>query len=164
MLEDVLVGVRRDGLSIQRSSVSIASVVANAMKQVRASAEARRVSFGVATQPDVAAPLARSLLTRSLLTRSLVKLMDRAIDEAALGAAIDIVYRLERGAVTIAFVRNTPNRRDLPSSSPPRAREGADSDLEFCHLVAECHGGTLTIGTDGAAGATMYRFELPWVA
>jgi K+-sensing histidine kinase KdpD len=159
MLEDALIGVRREGLTIQRSSVSLSSVVAAALRQVRASAESKRVSFGVPMQPDVAARL-----DRTLLTRALVKLMGRIISEAEPGADVELTYRLDRGDVSIAFVRKGSNGQDVSVPGGSKAPDSGDSDLEFCHLVAECHGGTLAIGPGGSAGAFLYRVDLPWVA
>jgi K+-sensing histidine kinase KdpD len=153
MLEDALVGVRRDGLTIQRSSVSIASVVAAAMKHVRTTAESRRISIAVTAEPDVAARL-----DRTLLTRALAKLMGRIMAESETGAEISVSYRLERGEIRLSLVSSSAGARANRTSLRPR--EDVEADLEFCHLVAECHGGTLTIGTDG--GPT-YRFDLPWV-
>jgi len=157
MLEDALVGARRDGLNIQRSSLSLASVMAAALKQVRATAEARRVSFVVAMLPDVAARL-----DRTLLTRALVKLMGRIVAEVDAGSEIGVEYRLERGDVTISFVRNSESTRPGgPGPSNPKATP----ELDFCHLVAECHGGALTTGRAGPEiGTLLYRIDLPWVA
>jgi hypothetical protein len=152
MLEDALVGVRRDGLTLQRTSVSIASIVASAMKQVRATAEARRVSFGVVAEPDVAARL-----DRTLLTRALAKLMGRIIGDSDPGSEIAVSYRLDRADIRISLVSNTTSARVGRASLRPR--EDVEADLEFCHLVAECHGGTLTVG---ASGAPTYRLDLPW--
>lgn len=157
MLEDALVGVRRDGLALQRSSVSLASVIAKALEQVKTSAEARRIGIAVPAQPDVAARLDRSLLTRAVVT-----LLGRIISEAEPGAQIGIFYRLERGEISLGFVRNASILRNLPTSMPPGPRPN-EAELEFCQFVAECHGGSLTIGGGGGAGSTLYRFDLPWV-
>jgi K+-sensing histidine kinase KdpD len=152
MLEDALVGVRHNGLTAQRTSVSIASLVAASMKQVRTSAEAKLVSFSVAQGPDVAARL-----DRTLLTRALAKLMGRIIAESEAGSEIAVSYRLERGDVCINLESNGSIARAGRTSLRPREDE---ADLEFCHLVAECHGGTLTIG---AGAAPVYRLVLPCV-
>jgi signal transduction histidine kinase len=159
MLEDALIGVRREGLTIQRSSVSLSSVFAAALRQVRTRADAKRVSFSVPMQPDVAARL-----DRTLLTRALVKLMGLVISEAHPGTDVAVLYRLDRGDVTIAFVCNGSKERDGSGPSEPTAPHGGESDLEFCHLVAECHGGTLTLGKGRASGTVLFRIDLPWVA
>jgi len=168
ILEDALVGVRREGLTLQRASLSLASVLAAALKQVRTSAEAKRVSFVVATELDVAARL-----DRTLLTRALVKLMDRMIREGEAGGNIAVYFRLEGGHVSISFFRKGANPGVSPSPVAPTwalepSREGkvrvdTDSELEFCHLVAECHGGSLTVGTSGDRMGALYRIDLPWV-
>jgi signal transduction histidine kinase len=159
MLEDALIGVRREGLTIQRSSVSLSSVVAAALRQVRARAEAKRVSFGIPIQPDVAARL-----DRTLLTRALVKLMGLVISSAHPGTDVSILYRLDGGDVTITIVCNGSSEHDGSGQTDPTAPHGGESDLEFCHLVAECHGGALALGKGRASGTVLFRIDLPWIA
>lgn len=153
MLEDALIGVRRDGLTIQRSSVSIASIVAAATKHLRSTAESRRISIAVAAGPDVAARL-----DRTLLTRALAKLMGRIMAESETSAEITVSYGLERGQIHLSLASSSPVAR--PNRTSLRPRQDVEADLEFCHVVAECHGGTLTIGT---GGSPTYRFDLPAV-
>jgi hypothetical protein len=69
-----------------------------------------------------------------------------------------VSYRLERGDLGIHLEGNASSARAGRTSLRPR--EDVEADLEFCHLVAECHGGTLTIG---AGAVPVYRFVLPCV-
>ena len=55
LLEDALVGTRKQGLTVERSILSISSVLAAAQKKVKKAAEAKRVSFEVATECEVVA-------------------------------------------------------------------------------------------------------------
>jgi K+-sensing histidine kinase KdpD len=158
MLEDALVGVRRDGLEIQRSKLSFESVLAAAMKQVTKRAEARAIAFRITTELDVVAKL-----DRTLITRALVKVMSSIISESAAKAEVAVTYVLERGVITITFVRIGTFLSGPPILRPPTEARGAagdEADLAFCRLVIEGHGGALTVGT----GSTLYRVELPWIA
>src|SRR2546423_9711926 len=78
MLEDALVGARRDGLRVRRSTLSLQSILTAAMKQVTKRAEAKGVAFRVTSELDVVAKL-----DRALMTRALVKLMSSTIAESA---------------------------------------------------------------------------------
>lgn len=160
MLEDALVGVRRDGLQIRRSTLSFDSVIAAAMKQVTKRAEARAIAFRVTTELDVVAKL-----DRMLITRALVKVMSSIISRSSAKAEVAVTYVLERGVITVTFVRigaflSGPPILRLPAPAAGAAGDEGDSDLAFCRQVIEGHGGAFTVGT----GSTLYRVELPWIA
>ncbi len=163
LLEDALVGTRQQGLSVERSILSISSVLAAAAKKVRKSAETKRVSFEVATECDVVA-----MFDRTLLTRALSKLMGRIVAEVEPDAKVSVRYRLYDEQIQVTFARSDTALRTLRPShtslrpgmhSGPSRRDASDSELEFCHVVAEAHGGALTRGS----ALTLYCMVLPWV-
>jgi K+-sensing histidine kinase KdpD len=157
LLEDALVGTRSNGLTPRLSIMSVGSVLATAQKQVRKSGEARGVTIEIAEGPEVAA-----ILDRALLTRAMVKLLDRAIAESQPGATISVHYRLEDEVISISVNRGGPLVSIRPSAPAPESAERVkvqSSDLIFCRMVAESHGGALSLGS----GSTMYRICLPWI-
>jgi K+-sensing histidine kinase KdpD len=158
LLEDALLGTRPDGFTVRRSMLSIGSVVSAAVKQVRRAAEAKKISIEVATKSDVAA-----MLDRALLTRAIGKLLERIVADAEMSTVLTVGYQLDNEQLALTFARAD----GLPAASPagpgsvrPALPQGARGDLEFCHIVAESHGGALTVG----AGLTLFRLVLPWVA
>jgi light-regulated signal transduction histidine kinase (bacteriophytochrome) len=163
LLEDALVGTRKQGLSVERSILSISSVLATALKKVKKSAEAKRVSIEVATECDVVA-----MLDRTLLTRAFSKLMGRIVAEVEPDSKVAVRYRLSDEHIQVTFARSDSAVRTLrPSHASLRPvmasgasrRDAGDSELEFCCVVAEAHGGTLTRGNS----LTLYCIVLPWV-
>ena len=160
MLEDALLGVRHDGLEVRRSTLSFESVLGAAMKQVTKRAAAKGIAFRVTTELDVVGNL-----DRALITRALVKLLSSTIAESSAKAEIAVTYMLERRVLTVTFVRIGTFLSGPPLLRPiarARGRRGDDRDLDldFCRLVIEGHGGTLTVGS----GSTLYRVELPSIA
>jgi light-regulated signal transduction histidine kinase (bacteriophytochrome) len=163
LLEDALVGTRKQGLSVERSILSIGSVLAAALKKVKKSTESKRVSFDVATECDVVA-----MFDRTLLTRAISKLMGRIVAEVEPDAKVSVRYRLQDEQIQVTFARSDSALRTLRPShtslrpgmaSGPSRRDADDSELEFCHVVAEAHGGALTRGS----ALTLYCIVLPWV-
>jgi hypothetical protein len=157
MLEDALLGTRQNGLTVRRSMLSIGSVLNAALKQVRRAAEAKKVTIEVLTESDIAV-----MLDRSLLTRAVGRLLDRIIADCEPGTEVSIRYTLDDQHVVVTFARDDHSLRSLPLSHHtlrPGQPKPERSDIEFCHIVAESHGGALTAGT----GLTFYRLSLPWV-
>jgi K+-sensing histidine kinase KdpD len=157
LLEDALLGTRQNGLTVRRSMLSVGSVLNAALKQVRRAADAKKIAIEVLTDSDIAV-----MLDRALLTRAVARLLDRIVSDGETGAEISIRYLLENEQVVVTFARNDQALRGLPSSHHtlrPGQPKADGSDLEFCHIVAESHGGALTMG----AGVTLFRLSLPWV-
>jgi len=161
LLEDALVGTRENGLTVQRSSISLASIFSAALKQVRRTAAAKGISVDIVAEREIAA-----MLDRGLLTRAVAKLMRRTIAECEPGAQIVLSYRLVDGQLVMTFARNDAaflalcaSGTTLHSAEPKGPDDDATSELAFCHFAAECHGGTLTVGS----GAALYRLALPWI-
>ena len=163
LLEDALVGTRKQGLTVERSILSISSVLAAAQKKVKKAAEAKRVSFEVATECEVVA-----MFDRTLLTSAFSKLMGRIVAEVEPDSKVSVRYQLQEEEIQVTFAREETADRALRSSHTsirPRLPSGAsrrdanDSELEFCHVVAEAHEGFLTRGSS----LTLYCMILPWV-
>ena len=157
MLEDALLGTRQNGITVRRGMLSIGSVLNASLKQVRRAADAKRITIEVVTDSDVAA-----MLDRALVTRAIAKLLERIVGDNEEGARIVIRYQLEGDDISVAFARDDGNLRSLSASNHP-LRPGRPraygADIDFCHIVAESHGGSLTV----SAGLTLYRLVLPWV-
>src|SRR5262249_33525334 len=137
----------------------LGSVFGAACKQVKKSAERKQVLVDAVYECEVIA-----MLDRALLTRMLARLLERVISEAEPGAEIAVGWALEDAEISISvWVEGCcPRSLQLVSSTscsyqPRSARDADDSLLEFCHLVAEAHGGSLSIGK------TLYCVALPWV-
>jgi K+-sensing histidine kinase KdpD len=157
LLEDALLGTRQNGLTVRRAMLSIGSVLNASLKQVRRAADAKGIAIDVTTESDVAA-----MLDRALVTRAIAKLLDRIVADSEEGARIVIRYQLEGDDISIAFARDEGNVRSLPGSHhtlPPGRPRPHGADLDFCHIVAESHGGDLTV----SVGVTLYRLVLPWM-
>jgi K+-sensing histidine kinase KdpD len=157
LLEDALLGTRQNGLTVRRAMLSMGSVLNAALKQVRRAADVKKIAIEVFADSDVAV-----MLDRQLFTRAAARLLERIILDTESGAEVSIRYVLENEQVIVTFARNDASLRGLPSSHHtlrPGQPKADRSDLEFCHIVAESHGGSLTVG----AGVTFFRMVLPWV-
>jgi signal transduction histidine kinase len=166
LVEDALVGARKEGLSVNRAIVSVESMVAVCVRQVKRRALARQVGI------EIVGGELYAMLDGPLLTRALIRLLDHAVRQADKGTVLQVRYALENGEIRMTIAKFDPGLRSLAppgshrppslraaSSVRPRAAaEGTKEDLEFVHLAAEAHGGKLMIGT-----AALYRLCLPWV-
>ena len=169
LVEDALIGARKEGLSVSRAIVSVESMLAVCVRQVKRRANARQISV------EVVGGELYAMLDGPLLQRAMVRLLDRAILQTEKGTVLQVRYALENGEIRIAIARFEAALRSVaPSSShrppslrpaslrPARAREAENTkdaaDLEFVHLAAEAHGGKLLSG-----GSSLFRMYLPWV-
>jgi K+-sensing histidine kinase KdpD len=169
LVEDALIGTRKEGLSVSRAIVSVQAMMAVCVRQVKRRASAAQVGL------ELHGGELYAMLDGPLLQRAMVRLLDRAILQADKSTVLQIRYAMENGEIRIAIARFEQGLRSVapPSSHrppslrpatlrPARARDpeqikGPD-DLEFVHLAAEAHGGKLLSG-----GASLYRMCLPWV-
>lgn len=168
LVEDALIGTRKEGLSVSRGIVSLEAMLAVCVRQVKRRAAARQVSI------DVVGGELYAMLDGPLLTRALMRLLDHALRQVEKGTLLQLRYGLENGEITVILAKFEPGLRSVASGSshrPPSARpsasmrparallsEPANEDLEFVHLAAEAHGGKLMLGT-----SALYRMCLPWV-
>jgi hypothetical protein len=169
LVEDALIGTRKEGLSVSRAIVSVESMLNVCVRQVKRRAAARQIDL------EVAGGELYAMLDGALLMRAMVKLLDHAIRQVDKGTKLQIRYALENDEIRVAIGKfeaglcsmappgphGPPSVRG-PSLRPARAvtteqLNDAD-DLEFVHLAAEAHGGKLMVGT-----AAYYRILLPWV-
>jgi hypothetical protein len=167
LVEDALIGTRKEGLSVSRAIVSVESMLAVCVRQVKRRAEARHVTI------EIVGGELYAMLDGPLLMRAMIRLFDHAIRRADKGTVLQLRYGLENGEIRMIIAKFEPGVRSLAppgSHRPPSLRAAAsvrpraqaaeplNEDLEFVHLAAEAHGGKLTMGT-----AALYRICLPWV-
>jgi hypothetical protein len=168
LVEDALIGARKEGLSVSRSMVSLEATLTVCVRQVKRRAAARQVGI------EVVGGELYAMLDGPLLTRALVRLFDQAVRRADPGSHLQVRYALENGEIRMIIaqfepgVRSvappgssrrppSPSLRPAPSVRPHRQVSSEQDDLEFVHLAAEAHGGKLIVGTSA------YRLCLPWV-
>jgi hypothetical protein len=169
LVEDALIGTRKEGLSVSRGIVSVESMLNVCVRQIKRRAAARQVDV------EVVGGELYAMLDGPLLMRAIVRLLDHAIRQVDKGTILQVRYALENEQVRIAIGKFDAGLRSMappgshrppslraPSLRPARAVTGdplsAADDLEFVHLAAEAHGGKLMVGT-----AAYYRILLPWV-
>jgi hypothetical protein len=170
LVEDALVGTRKEGLSVSRAIVSVESMLAVCVRQVKRRAHARQISL------EVVGGELYAMLDGQLLMRAVVRLLDHVIRTVDRGSTIQIRYALENGEIRIHCARfeavplrsippagslRPPTLRPGPSLRPTRtpAEPGGNvGDLEFVYQAAEAHGGKLVVGP-----SALYRIFLPWV-
>jgi hypothetical protein len=169
LVEDALIGTRKEGLSVSRAIVSVEAMVAVCVRQVKRRASTRQVSL------DLVGGELYAMLDGPLLTRALVRLLDHAVRQADKGSMLQVRYGRENGEIWMIIGKVEPGLRSLapPGAShrPPSLRptqsvrpmralvsEQTNEDLEFVHLAAEAHGGKLMVGS-----SALYRISLPWV-
>jgi signal transduction histidine kinase len=166
LVEEALIGSRKEGLSASRAMVSMESIVAVCLRQVKRRATARQVGF------EIVGGELYAMLDGPLLMRAMIRLLDRAVMQVEIGATLQIQYALVNDEISIAVARLGPGLRSAPSGShrspsvhpashcetlPHATEQGNAEDLEFVHLAAEAHGGKLLCG-----GSSLYRICLPW--
>jgi hypothetical protein len=167
LVEDALIGTRKEGLSVSRAIVSVESMLKVCVRQVKRRADAKQVSF------EVIGGELYAMLDGALLQRALVRLLDHAVRQVDKGTTLQVRYGLENGEIRMVVARlegrrsmpplaslRPPTLRPAPSVRPVRTAvaEVVNEDLEFVHLAAEAHGGKLMLGT-----TALYRICLPWV-
>jgi hypothetical protein len=169
LVEDALVGTRKEGLSVSRTIVSVESMLAVCVRQVKRRAHARQISL------EVVGGELYAMLDGQLLMRGMVRLLDHAIRTFEKGSTIQVRYAREDEEIRFHLSRfeavplrsvppsgslRPPTARPAPSLKPARSAEsGGDvGDLEFVYQAAEAHGGKLVVGP-----AALYRIFLPWV-
>jgi len=169
LVEDALIGTRKEGLSVSRAIVSVESMLNVCVRQVKRRATARQIDL------EVVGGELYAMLDGALLMRAVVRLLGHAIRQVDNGTTIQVRYALENDEIRIAIGKFEAGLRSVappsshrppslraPSLRPPRAvtaEQLADADdLEFVHLAAEAHGGKLMVGT-----SALYRILLPWV-
>jgi hypothetical protein len=169
LVEDALIGTRKGGLSVSRAIVSVESMLAVCVRQVKRRAHARQISL------EVVGGELYAMLDGQLLMRAMVRLLDHVIHTFEKGCTVQVRYALEDEEIRFYLSRfeavalrsvppsgspRPPTVRPAPSLRPARAPEsGADvGDLEFVHQAAEAHGGKLLVGP-----AALYRIVLPWI-
>ena len=170
LVEDSLIGTRKEGLSVSRAIVSMESMLAVCVRQVKRRAAARQVGI------EVLGGELYAMLDGPLLMRALVRLLDHVVRQVDKGSTVQIRYVLENEEIRLTVgkfeaglrsapppaARRPPSLRPAVSLRPARlvaAEHGSDiADLEFVHQAAEAHGGKLM-----AAPSSLYRICLPWV-
>jgi hypothetical protein len=168
LVEDALIGARKEGLSVNRAIVSMEALMAVCVRQVKRRAAARQVSL------DIVGGELYAMLDGPLLTRAVVRLLDQSVRQVEKGTLLQVRYGLENGEIRVIVARfepglrsvapgsshRPPSLRPAPSVRPARAvlSEAMNADLEFVHSAAEAHGGKLMVGT-----SSLYRMCLPWV-
>ena len=169
LVEDALIGTRKEGLSVSRAIVSVESMLAVCVRQVKRRATARQVGV------EVVGGELYAMLDGPLLTRAIIRLLDRTITQVENGTVLQIRYAREKDEISIAIARVESGLRSVAPPSahrPPSLRPvslrpapaltgeqvtNAD-EFEFVHLAAEAHGGRLLSG-----GSSLYRVCLPSV-
>jgi len=162
LVEDALIGTRKEGLSVSRAIVSMESMLAVCVRQVKRRAAIRQVGV------EVIGGELYAMLDGALLMRAMVRLLDHAVRQADKGTVLQVRYGLENGEIRIVITKFESGLRSMtPPASlrpaslrPARAHvsEQTNEDLEFVHLAAEAHGGKLMVGP-----SSLYRICLPWV-
>jgi hypothetical protein len=169
LMEDALIGTRKEGLSVSRAIVSVESMLKVCVRQVKRRATARQIDI------EITGGELYAMLDGPLLMRALVRLLDHAIRQIDVGTTLQVRYALENEEIRIAIGKFEAGPRSVAppgSHRPPSLRApslrpartvtadqlSAADDLEFVHLAAEAHGGKLMVGT-----AAYYRILLPWV-
>jgi hypothetical protein len=167
LVEDALVGTRKEGLAVNRAIVSLESMLAVCVRQVKRRAATRDIAL------DVEGGELYAMLDGQLLMRAVVRLLDHVIRHVDKGATIQIRYALENGEIRMSIgrleqrVRSAPPGRSSSSLKPAASLRpvravgdlGGDvSNLEFVHQAVEAHGGKLMSGS-----TALYRICLPWV-
>jgi phosphoglycerate-specific signal transduction histidine kinase len=166
LVEDALIGTRKEGLSVSRAIVSMESMLKVCVRQVQRRASARQVGL------EVVGGELYAMLDGALLQRAIIRLLDHAVRQVDIGTVLRVQYALEKSEIRMVITKSEPGRRSLPplgSHRPPSLRpaptvrptrtvvsEVVNQDLEFVHLAVEAHGGML--GT-----SALYRISLPWV-
>ena len=97
LVEDALIGARKEGLSVSRSIVSVESTLNVCVRQVKKRASARQVEI------EVVGGELYAMLDGPLLMRALVRLLDHAIRQVDEGTTIQIRYALENDEIRIAI-------------------------------------------------------------
>jgi hypothetical protein len=167
LVEDALIGTRKEGFSLSRAIVSMESTLTVCVRQVKRRAAVRQVAL------EIVGGELYAMLDGALLMRAMIRLLDRAVAQVEQGTKLQIQYALAEDVISITITRAESGLRSLPTGShrPPSLRpaslrpapaiasekENADQ-LEFVHLAAEAHGGKLLCG-----GSWLYRVCLPWV-
>jgi hypothetical protein len=169
LVEDALIGTRKEGMSVSRAIVSVESMLNVCARQVKRRAAARQIEL------EVIGGELYAMLDGPLLMRAMVRLLDHAIRHVDKDTTLQVRYALENEEIRIAIGKIDAGLRSVappgshrppspraPSLRPARAvtadQLSAADDLEFVHLAAEAHGGKLTVGTP-----VHYRLSLPWV-
>lgn len=167
LVEDALIGTRKEGLSVSRAIVSVESMVTVCVRQVKRRASARQVGL------EIVGGELYAMLDGPLLMRAVVRLLDHAIRHVEKGTVLQVRYGLENSEIRIVIAKFESGLRSMapgphgppslrPASSVRPARslvsEPTNEDLEFVHLAAEAHGGKLVVGP-----SALYRICLPWV-
>src|SRR5690349_5613835 len=166
LVEDALIGTRKEGLSVNRGVVSMEALLAVCVRQVKRRAAARQVSL------DVVGGELYAMLAGPLLTRAMVRLLDHAVRQVEKGTLLQLRYGMANGEIRVTIGKFAPGLRPVapgsshrppslrPSARPARAvvTEPLGEDLQFVHLAVEAHGGKLMLGS-----SALYRVCLPWV-
>ncbi|HMI85922.1 MAG TPA: hypothetical protein VK550_17615 [Polyangiaceae bacterium] len=168
LVEDALIGTRKEGLSVSRAIVSVEAMMTVCVRQVKRRAAARQVGL------EVVGGELYAMLDGPLLMRAMVRLLDHAVRHVEKGTVLQVRYSLENGEIRMIVTKfeaglrsvappgshRPPSLRPAPSVRPARAPvpEQSNTELEFVHLAAEAHGGKLMVGT-----SALYRIYLPWV-
>jgi len=169
LVEDALIGTRKEGLSVSRAIVSVESMLNVCVRQIKRRAAARQIDV------EVAGGELYAMLDGPLLMRAVVRLLDHAIRQVDEGTTLQVRYALENEEIRITIGKFDAGLRSIAppgSHRPPSLRAPSlrparpvtteqlrDADgLEFVHLAVEAHGGKLMVGTPAH-----FRVLLPWV-
>jgi signal transduction histidine kinase len=149
-------------MAIERESVSLADVAAEAVRIARAQAQAGGIALD--TQIDDALPGITGDRTR--LRQIVLNLLSNAIKFTPAGGRVDVVLSRRDGKVELA-VRDTGigmNQADIPKALEPfqqadatiaRKYGGTGLGLPLCKLFVELHGGTMAIASAPGQGTTV---------
>jgi signal transduction histidine kinase len=145
------------GLHIQRASVDVHSIVADAVEAARARAGAKRVLLLAPRGPAIA------LVDAQRMRQALDNLLDNAIRHAGTEVRVELVHEPERELV-LAVEDDGPgvDRQLLPRLFDAFAQGsdgvgGAGMGLATVRSIAEAHGGGISVGVARDRGA---RFTL----
>jgi signal transduction histidine kinase len=169
LVEDALIGARKEGLSVSRAIVSLEAMLAVCVRQVKRRAAARQISI------EVVGGELYAMLDGPLLTRAMVRLLDQVVRQVDAGSLVQVRYGRENGEIRMIIAKFEPGLRSIapaggsyrppslrPAASvrPPRAvvSDQVTEALEFVHLAVEAHGGKLMVGA-----SALYRICLPCV-
>jgi signal transduction histidine kinase len=159
MVDDLLELGRTHALAlhIQRASVDVRALVAEAVAAARARAGTKRVLLLTPALPTIA------LMDAQRMRQALDNLLDNAIRHAASEVRVELVHKPGRELI-LAVEDDGPgvDRRLLPRLFDAFAQGsgrtgGAGIGLSTVRAIAEAHGGGVSVGVAGARGA---RFTL----
>jgi heavy metal sensor kinase len=168
LINGLLVLARADAgqVVIGGEDVRLASVVSDAVGQVRPAASERGVGISAVGGDDVSLRGDRSLLLQLLLN-----LLDNAVRHTEQGGEVLVTVGSEKGWAALSVSDSGPgvpideqerifDRFYRIDQSRDRARGGAGLGLSICRWIAEAHGGDISVESAPGEGST-FTVRLP---